>query len=174
MCTVRPLLRTTVFLQKTYDERPYQPLVEELALRFFLTDTTDLNYDSAMVYSLRQQEEHCLLLPLVSTFFLLFHSIVDRKCLVEQPATGEARAVFRAAQQHGFVPIDRVTLKQRTCLVDDKGGTKTVWEALFDRCYKARRKAHSKPSLNSTERIYLRTVAVAEVTGPFRDQVGER
>ncbi|NVO85412.1 hypothetical protein [Hymenobacter terrestris] len=121
------------FLQKTYDKRPYKPLIEELALRFTITDTTDLNYDSAMVYSLRQQEEHCLLLSLVGKFFLLFDSIVDRQSLVEQPATEEARAVFRAAQQYGFVPIDRATLKRRTCLVDDEGGTKTVWEALFDR-----------------------------------------
>ena len=121
------------FLQKTYDKRPYQPLIEELALRFAITDTTDLNYDSAMVYHLRQQEEHCLLLSLVGKFFLLFDSLVDRNHLVEQPATEEARAVFLAAQQHGFGPIDRVTLKQRTCLVDDEGGTKTVWEALFDR-----------------------------------------
>jgi hypothetical protein len=121
------------FLQKTYDKRPYQPLVEELALRFAVTDTTDLNYDSAMVYSVRQHEEHCLLLSLVGKFFLLFDSIVDRKCLVEQPATEEARAVFQAAQQHGFVALDRAILRQRTCLVDEEGGTKTVWEALFDR-----------------------------------------
>lgn len=53
------------FLQKMYNRRPYQPLVDELALRFALTDTTDLNYDSAMVYHLRQQQEHCLLLSLV-------------------------------------------------------------------------------------------------------------
>jgi hypothetical protein len=121
------------FLQKTYDKRPYQPLVDELAWRFAITDTTDLNYDSAMVYHLRQHEEHCLLLSLVGKFFLLFDSVVDRKRLVEQPATEEARAVFLAAQQHGFVTIDRVTLKQHTCLVDDEGGTQTVWEALFDR-----------------------------------------
>lgn len=121
------------FLQKTYDKRPYQPLIDDLALRFAITDTTDLNYDSAMVYHLRQQEEHCLLLSLVGKFFLLFDSIVDRKRLVEQPATEEARAVFRAAQQHGFVPIDRETLKRRTCLVDYEGRTNTVWEALFDR-----------------------------------------
>jgi hypothetical protein len=121
------------FLQKTYDKRPYQPLVDELALRFALTDVTDLNYDSALVYFLQQQEEHCLLLSLVGKFFLLFDSIVDRKRLIEQPATQEARAVFRAAQQHGFVPIDRATLKRRTCLVDDEGDAKTVWEALFDR-----------------------------------------
>ncbi|MGI4820205.1 MAG: hypothetical protein ACRYFV_03235 [Janthinobacterium lividum] len=121
------------FLQKTYAKRPYQPLIEDLALHFAITDTTDLNYDSAMVYHLRQQEEHCLLLSLVGRFFLLFDSIIDRQCLVEQPATEEARAVFKAALQHGFVPIDRETLKRRTCLVDDEGGTKTVWEALFDR-----------------------------------------
>jgi hypothetical protein len=121
------------FLQKTYDKRPYQPLIEELALRFAITDTTDLNYDSAMVYHLRQQEEHCLLLSLVGKFFLLFDSLVDRNHLVEQPAAEEAQAVFLAAQQHEFYPIDRATLKQRTCLVDDEGGTKTVWEALFDR-----------------------------------------
>jgi hypothetical protein len=121
------------FLQKTYDKRPYQPLVDELALRFALTDTTDLNYDSALVYFLQQQEEHCLLLSLVGKFFLLFDSIVDRKRLVEQPATQEARAVFMAAQQHGFVPIDRATLKRRTCLVDYEGHVTTVWEALFDR-----------------------------------------
>lgn len=121
------------FLQKTYDKRPYQPLVDELALRFAITDTTDLNYDSALVYFLRQQEEHCLLLSLVGKFFLLFDSIVDRERLVEQPATGEARVVFMAAQQHGFILIDRATLKRRTCLVDYEGGAKTVWEALFDR-----------------------------------------
>jgi hypothetical protein len=121
------------FLQKTYDKWPYQPLVDELALRFALTDTTDLNYDSALVYFLQQQEEHCLLLSLVGKFFLLFDSMVDRKRLIEQPATEEARAVFMAAQQHGFVPIDRATLKRRTCLVDYEGGAKTVWEALFDR-----------------------------------------
>jgi hypothetical protein len=121
------------FLQKTHDQRPYQPLVDELALRFAITDTTDLNYDSAMVYHLRQQEEHCLLLSLVGKFFLLFDSIVDRQHLVEQPATEEARAVFLAAQQHGFVPIDRATLKRRTCLLDYEGGIKTVWEALFER-----------------------------------------
>jgi hypothetical protein len=121
------------FLQKTYDKRPYQPLVNELALRFALTDITDLNYDSAIVYFLRQQEEHCLLLSLVGKFFLLFDSMVDRKRLVEQPATEEAQAVFMAAQQHEFVPIDRATLKRRTCLVNYGGGAKTVWEALFDR-----------------------------------------
>ncbi|WP_035566493.1 hypothetical protein [Hymenobacter sp. IS2118] len=107
------------FLQKTYNKRPYQPLIEELALRFAITDTTDLNYDSAMVYSLRQQEEHCILPSLVGKFFLLFDSIVDRQNLVEQPATNEARAVFKAAHQHGFVPIDRATLKRHTCLMDD-------------------------------------------------------
>ncbi|MDO7853133.1 hypothetical protein [Hymenobacter convexus] len=121
------------FLQKTYDKRPYQPLVAELASRFAITDTTDLNYDSAMVYHLCQQEEHCLLLSLVGKFFLLFDSLVDRECLVEQPATEESRAVFRTVQQHGFVSIDRTTLERHTCLVDDEGVSKTVWEALFDR-----------------------------------------
>ena len=75
------------FLQKTYDKRPYQPYIEGLSLRFAITDTTDLHYDSVMVYSLHQQEEHCLLLSLVGKFFLLFDSLVDRKHLVEQPAT---------------------------------------------------------------------------------------
>ena len=70
------------FLQRTFDKRPYQPVIDELASHFAITDTTDLNYDSAMVYSLRQQEEHCLLLSLVVKFFLLFDPIVDRKSLV--------------------------------------------------------------------------------------------
>ena len=62
-----------------------------------------------------------------------FHAIVDPNNLVEQPATEDARAVFRVVQQHGFVPIDRATLEQSTCLEDYEGGKKTVWEALFDR-----------------------------------------
>jgi hypothetical protein len=98
------------FLQKTYDKRPYQPLVAELAVRFAITDITDLNYDSALVYSVGQSADHCLLLSLVGKFFLLFDSLLDRQCLVERPATEEAWAIFRAAQQHGFVTLDQVTL----------------------------------------------------------------
>ena len=124
------------FLQKTYDRRPYQPVVDALALRFALTETTDLNYDRSFVYTLlhkvlEQKEGYSLYLSLVGKFFVLFHFIVDTIHLVEQPATEEAKAVFRAVQQHGFVPIDRATLEHSTCLEDDEGGKKTVWEALF-------------------------------------------
>lgn len=123
------------FLQKNHNRRPYQPLVEELALRFAITETTDLNYDRAFIYALEQkdseqEEGYSLYLSLVGKFFVLFDSIVGTH-LVEQPATEQAQAVFRAVQQHGFILIDGTTLEQSTCLEDDEGSRKTVWEALF-------------------------------------------
>ena len=60
------------FLQKTHDRRPYQPLVEALALRSAITDTTDLNYDCAFVYFLHQKEEYSLYLSLVGNFLCCF------------------------------------------------------------------------------------------------------
>jgi hypothetical protein len=123
------------FLQKTYNQRPYQPLVEELAGRFALTESTDLNYDVAFMYGLHRNEQHYLLLSLVGKFCLLFHSRVgiDSNNLVEQPVTEEAQIIDQAVRQHGFRSIDRATLAQTTCLADREGGKKTVWEALFER-----------------------------------------
>jgi hypothetical protein len=123
------------FSLRTYNRRPYQALVDELTQAFVLEDLTDLNYEVALSYVIRGQEEHHLLLSLVGKFCVLYRSFSELEIPMEQLDTEEGKAILRIVQPYRFTRLDPVTLQQRTCLEHKEGRTTvlmTVWEALFD------------------------------------------
>ncbi|MGY2134865.1 hypothetical protein ACW9KT_21725 [Hymenobacter sp. HD11105] len=122
------------FVSKVFQRQPYQPILQELSVRFTVEDTTDINYDVSFVYTLRHEEVYGLHLSMVGRFFILFRLTTDLKQrqVVGEASSPDAQALLQILEKHGFSKIDESSMHLLTGLADGDPGNKRVFEALFE------------------------------------------
>lgn len=119
------------FVASRYGQRPYEPVIEDLARRFEIEETTDLNDDRAVFLHLKGNEiDFGLRLSLVGRYAVITSANGELLETEEMHRQAEVQAVVVALSDWGVLVLGRTELLTEVEF-GDRGRLATLYELLI-------------------------------------------